>query len=271
MGLISSELTDEQFRKISQLVYRLCGINLKNGKEALVKSRLMKRLRALNMYSFDEYIQCIESEKTGRELSHMIDVLTTNKTGFFREEAHFFFLREKFLPFLNDKRVRFWSAGCSSGEEAYSLAISLREYLPRIDSLDAKILATDISIRMLEKAAKGLFERKTLDSVPPGLFKKYFSALGKEAPAVYRIHDAIRDMVRLARLNLMDAWPMRGPFDAILCRNVMIYFDKETQAKLVNRFWDILSPGGIFIVGHSESLAGISHKFQYVQPAVYQK
>ncbi|HXK61372.1 MAG TPA: protein-glutamate O-methyltransferase CheR [Acidobacteriota bacterium] len=268
--ILNPSLTAAQFDTIRDILYRLCGINLAPGKEGLVKTRLTKRLRALGLKSFDEYLNFLKVNPA--ELTTMVDCLTTNKTNFFREIHHFNYLREEFLPKYKQRscRIRFWSAGCSSGEEAYSLAILLNEELPDRKRWDVRILATDISTRMLAKAREAVFEEESLREVPPLWRQKYFVCLSRE-PRLYKVCDDIRRMVRLARLNLMDDWPMAGFFDAILCRNVMIYFDKPTQEKLVGRFWELLAPGGLLLVGHSESLTTFPHKFHYAQPAVYVK
>jgi len=266
----SHELNDKQFRTISDLVYRHCGINLKDGKEALVKARLMKRFRAIGMDSVGSYLELIESKAGDHELDQMIDAMTTNKTSFFREIEHFRYLRETVLPQFKEPRMRFWSAACSSGEEPYSLAMLLREHLSDIDRRDVLILATDISRRMLEKGAKALYSEDTLKDLPSSYLQKYF-VKSRNAACVYQVADNVRTMVRLARLNLMDSWPMKGPFHVIFCRNVMIYFDRATQQQLINRFWELLEPGGYLFVGHSEGLSAITHKFKYLRPATYRK
>ncbi len=271
MTLMSVELSDQQFKKISRIVYQVSGISLKDGKEALVRARLMKRVRALRMGSIDAYMKLIESDEGVQELGFMIDVMTTNKTGFFREAEHFNFLRETVLPEIKGPRMRFWSAACSSGEEPFSMAIMLRESLADIDSRDCLILATDISTRMLEKAGQAFYSEDTLRELPAALIQKYFNKAYNGSIRAFQVKDNIRSMVRVARLNLMDLWPMKGPFNVIFCRNVMIYFDRPTQQKLINRFWDYLAPGGYLFVGHSEGLSAISHKFRYVRPATYRK
>ncbi len=270
-GLNGADLTAEQFRTISQTVHRICGINLRSGKEALVRSRLMKRMRLLGIGSFDEYLAYMNDDGSGKELGHMIDAITTNKTAFFREAEHFTYLRKHILPGTTNKRIRFWSAGCSSGEEPYSLAIILHEDIPYVNCADVKILATDISVRMLDRVRTGAYGEHALQGVPPTLIQKYFDRRNSAAECTYRIKDCVKSLVQVVWLNLIDPWPMKGPFAGIFCRNVMIYFDRPTQQKLVNRFWDLLEPGGHLFVGHSESLSGISHKFLYVRPAVYQK
>ncbi len=273
MNFISAELSETQFQAVSRMVYRLCGINLKDGKQALVRARLMKRLRALKMQSFEEYLNYIGTEAGISELSSMIDVITTNKTNFFREPEHFQYLCDNILPEMKQMRkLRFWTAACSSGEEAFSLAIVLRESLSDIDLRDIKILATDISVRMLEKARKSVYNGKdTLQDVDIQFLQKYFVKTGDGDSSEYQVKDVIRNMVKIARLNLMEPWPMKGLFHIIFCRNVMIYFDRATQQRLVNRFWDSLEPGGYLFVGHSEGLSAISHQFRYIRPAVYRK
>lgn len=271
LELLNTDLTPRQFEKVSEMVHRMCGINLRDGKQALVRSRLMKRLRALGLSSFKQYFNYLEHDTTGRELGNMIDVITTNKTSFFRESDHFEYLRQIIIPTLKKKRVRFWSAGCSSGEEPYSLAILLREELFDVDTMDLKILATDISVRMLERVSKAVYDGEVLTPVAPVLVQKYFDRFRNGNGYRYQVKEKVRMMVKHARLNLMEPWPMKGPFNAIFCRNVMIYFDHTTQEKLINRFYDLLEPGGHLFVGHSESLSSIKHSFGYARPAVYRK
>ncbi|NWF92203.1 MAG: protein-glutamate O-methyltransferase [Syntrophaceae bacterium] len=265
------KLEKEQFERISQLVYHLAGIHLHAGKQELVNARLTKRLRALGLKNFDAYMEYLESGSHQGELVAMIEAMTTNKTSFFRESQHFDYLRERILPELKARRIRIWSAGCSSGEEPYSIAIVLNEAIQNISLWDISILATDLSTRMLARARKGVYEINQLREVPAVLVSKYFTCVETNPVRRYQVNESIRRHVHFARLNLMEAWPMRGPFDLIFCRNVMIYFDKPTQGRLVNRFWKLLKPGGYLFVGHSESLTGSPHKFRYVQPAIYMK
>jgi chemotaxis protein methyltransferase CheR len=264
------DLTERQFRHVRERLYALAGINLLPGKEGLVRARLGKRLRALGLATFEEYLDRVEGDASGRELRAFIDALTTNKTSFFREPQHFDFLAARVLPACAEAgRARIWSAGCSSGEEAYTIAMVMRETIPDVERMDARVLATDISERVLARAREGVYEHELMRDVPVPLARKYFACVRQEAPRAYRAGDALRALVRFARLNLMEAWPMRGPFDAIFCRNVMIYFDRPTQERLVGRFWELLAPGGHLFVGHSESLTALDHRFRYVQPAVY--
>ena len=271
MNVASIDLNNNQFRIISDVVYRLSGIDLKEGKQSLVRARLMKRLRALRMDCVDSYVNYIKSNEGADELLYLIDEMTTNKTGFFREIEHFNFLRDHILPKINGPRMRFWSAACSSGEEPYSLAITLRESISDIDLKDCLILATDISRRMLEQVRRAVYNERAISDLPKALVRTYFNKTSNGAGVSYRVKDAARRLVRPVWLNLMGPWPMKGPFDVILCRNVMIYFDRPTQQTLIDRFWKLLRNGGYLMVGHSEGLASLSHKFHYVRAATYRK
>ena len=271
MDYYSLSISAQQFDKISRLVYQISGIDLHEGKEELVKARLLKRLRHLKISGFDRYLKYMANDKSGEELRAMVDVLTTNKTHFFRESEHLDFLRDKIVPQFGKGPVRIWSAGCSSGEEPYSIAIVLCETIPEIGKHDIKILATDISDRMMEKARQGIYDGETLKTVKPLLKQKYFESTKVGSGRHYRVISQLQSLVSFAKLNLMEDWPMRGPFEAIFCRNVMIYFDKPTQEKLVKRFWFMLREGGYLLIGHSESLTFMTHDYRYLQPAVYQK
>ncbi|MBN1942051.1 MAG: chemotaxis protein CheR [Phycisphaerae bacterium] len=265
--------SEEHFEEISALVHQLAGIHLHEGKKELVKARLAKRTRQLQLQSLDEYIAYVRNDTTGRELILMLDALSTNLTFFFRESKHFDYLRDKMLPrlFQGQKKIRIWSAGCSSGEEPYSIAMLLRETLPSHSFLDVRILATDLSTRVLSTACRGVYDEDAFRDTPAVLVQKYFELVQSRPKRIYRVLPLLRDMIHFARLNLMDAWPMKGPFDVIFCRNVMIYFDKPTQNRLVNRFYDLLADGGALLLGHSESLTGTKHRFRYSQPATYVK
>jgi chemotaxis protein methyltransferase CheR len=266
-------LNQKDFLQISQIVYSHCGIQLNSGKEPLVRSRLTKRLRALGVKSFAEYLNHVKADQTAQELDAMIDCLTTNKTSFFREEHHFEYLQNRILPQIKRRgnKLRIWSAGCSTGEEAYSIAILLNEAFSGIDKNNLKILATDISSRVLAKAQCGEYETEGIKDIPAQFLAKYFIPIQTGSSIIYCVNETLQKLVRFARLNLMDAWPMKGPFDVIFCRNVMIYFDAPIQRNLVQRFHELLSPGGYLLVGHSESLLASSGEFKYVQPATYIK
>lgn len=261
-------LSSAHFERIIAMLHEHAGIRLRAGKEGLVRARLAKRLRALGLTDFDAYLDVVARDPARREFTEMVDVLTTNKTSFFREQAHFEFLQEEVLPACPGP-VRLWSAGCSSGEEPYTLAMILREALPEPAARQAKILATDLSHRVLATAKAGIYPADALAEAPRTLAQKYWRPVAGDGAPRLEATPALRSLIQFGKLNLMDRWPMRGPFDAIFCRNVMIYFDKATQQALVQRYWELLRPGGYLFVGHSESLTGLAHRFTYVQPAVY--
>ena len=265
-----------EFREFCALVTSVCGIKLGDGKEELVKARLGKRIRSLGMTGFAEYLDHLRDN--GRvELPKLLDAISTNVTSFFRESDHFEYLRNSLLPRIvqrekqRGRRLRIWSAGCSSGEEPYSIAIHLREGLPDLERWDVKILATDLSMEALQRGTVGSYEAGKLAEMPPQILRRYFRPEGARGASSYRVCDQIRSLVHFAPLNLMQRWPMRGPFDAIFCRNVMIYFDKPTQGRLVGRFSELLPPGGALIMGHSESLAGVATELRCVQPTIHEK
>ena len=271
------ELTDAEFGKISRLVYEQCGINLNDGKKELVKARLGKRIRKGHFGSFRDYYQAVVRDQSGRELVHLLDAISTNFTFFFREQDHFSYLRSEVLPGLlekkrnNGKTLRFWSAGCSSGEEPYSIAITLLEEMKNPPAWTLSILATDISTKALNAAGSGVFHKERVHSIPSPLVKKYFLKGDGNWGDYVRVKDHVKERVQFRRLNLMESFRFQESFDCIFCRNVMIYFDKKTQADLVNRFHGCLATGGFLFIGHSESLAGIPHPFRYIRPAIYRK
>ena len=274
---VQCAISSTQFRRITKMLYAHAGIRMREGKEGLVRARLAKRLRVLNLPDFDAYLRYVDAQPDSAEFAAMIEALTTNKTSFLRESAHFDFLRDHVLPMLNEP-VRIWSAGCATGEEAYTLAMLLGDAYGNIDAYehgdgcDARVLATDINLRVLATAKGGSYPAALLSDVPTAWLERYWTrevdAAGRDA---YTVRPAIRRLVQFTALNLMEDWSVAGPFDAILCRNVMIYFDKATQQKLVERYWALLRPGGYLFVGHSESLTGMTHRLRYVQPAVYVK
>ncbi len=259
-----------EFRRISALVYERTRINLHEGKLPLVQNRLTKRLRMLGLEDFRSYLSYLDHDES--ELEAMVNAITTNYTCFFREQDHFDFLREVVMPTIieNDQRkVRFWSAGCSTGEEPYSLGMELLERIPDIRSRDVLILATDISTRALSAAVQGVYPPEPVFKCQPSYRKRYFSE--DERSGMFSVSSEVKRLVRFRYLNLFDPWPMRGPFDLIMCRNVMIYFEHAPKMELVRRFRSILRPGGYLFVGHSESLTGEDHGLRYVKPAIYRK
>jgi chemotaxis protein methyltransferase CheR len=275
--MITIELKDSDFEKIRKLIYEQCGINLHDGKRELVKARLGKRLRQGNYKSFSDYCRYVVTDEGTDELIAMIDSISTNLTSFFREESHFVRLRfiistimEKAGPRGFHQRFNIWSAGCSTGEEPYSLAITIRETIGS-QPFDAKIIATDISTKVLHIAESAIYPAEKVKGIDVSMLKKYFQIGSGHSEGYYRIKKDIKDMIEFKRFNLMHRFPSDSHFDVIFCRNVMIYFDKKTQNDLINKFYNSLKTGGCFFVGHSESLTGLKHQFKYVEPSVYQK
>jgi chemotaxis protein methyltransferase CheR len=271
------ELTDAEFEKISHLVYDQCGINLSDGKKELVKTRLGKRIRTGQFKSFRDYYQYVVKDQSGQELVQLLDSISTNFTFFFREQKHFDYLRLELLRELksgrqdNGKRLRFWSAGCSSGEESYSIVITLLETIQNPSAWDLKVLGTDISTKVLRIAESGIFHKERVQSIPSATVKKYFLRGDRNWQDYVKVKDDVKRYIRFQRLNLMEPFIFNEPFDCIFCRNVMIYFDRRTQTDLVNRFYECLGNGGVLFIGHSESLTRISHPFRYIRPAIYKK
>jgi chemotaxis protein methyltransferase CheR len=270
-------LTDQEFEQISELVYDHCGIDLHDGKKELVRSRLAKLVRKHNVSSFEEYRNRVLSDVSDTMMTELTDAISTNLTSFFREPQHFSFLSERLIPELirrkdrHSSKIRCWSAGCSTGEEPYTIAITLLESMRTDLQWDMKILATDISSRVLDWARHGLYDEQRVAPVPAAAKNRYLTAHRQQGRAQYQVNPLLQKMVVFKYLNLMEPWPFKGPMDFIFCRNVMIYFDKPTQQKLVSRYWDVLDHGGYLFTGHSESLTGISHKFRYIQPTIYRK
>ena len=262
------------FDRLREIVYEKSGINLTENKKALVTARLNKRLRALGLKTHKEYLEYLLNDKSGNELIHMIDVISTNVTRFFRESDHFDFLKEVFVRWveMGQRRFRMWSAGCSSGEEPYSMAMVLLEALPAYAEVDLKILATDISTKVLEKASEGVYEEKKVMEIPRGLLSKYFVRDRTNGEITYSVSDRLKRIIVFRRLNLAKPpFPMKGPLDVIFCRNVMIYFDKYVRENLLKEFYRLLKDDGYLFLGHSESITGIKTNFRPVRPSIYTK
>jgi chemotaxis protein methyltransferase CheR len=257
-------LTTRDFERIAALVHAEAGILLQSNKMNLVYSRLAKRLRMLKLSSFKEYCALVADPDEHAERGAMIRALTTNVTRFFREPHHFEHLKANFLPALRASamkggRVRFWSAGCSSGQEPYSIALTLLSVFPDACSYDVKILATDIDENMIEKGQVGIFDRSTIADVPPDLRQRWFMPLERQGGAM-QAGEELRTLVTFKKLNLIGTWPMKTRFDAIFCRNVVIYFDSETQTTLWSRIVPLLTPSGALYIGHSERVSGPAEK-----------
>ncbi len=249
-------LTDADFRRIQRLLKERSGIDVGTGKRNLVYGRLTRRLRALDLTDFSQYLELV-ADPVSDESRAFLNALTTNVTELFREQHHFDLLREEIIPTMlaqGAHRLRIWSAGCSLGDEPYSIALTLAS-IPALEDWDCKILATDIDSDVLAQASAGVYQAERVEKLKAGLRAFFLRGVGKNA-GLARVSPAIRQMLTFRQLNLHDAWPMQGPFDVIFCRNVIIYFDPPTRENLVRRFADLLRPGGYLCLGHSESPTG---------------
>lgn len=270
-------IPEKDFHRLSGFIYDELGIKMAPAKKTMLEGRLAKRLRALKLPSYGAYCDYLFTE-TGRheEMVHLVNAVTTNKTDFFREPAHFTYLTQTVLPELLAQRdsLKVWSAGCSSGEEPYTLAIVLSEFQAANPALGLRfgILATDISTRVLEMAQRAIYHHDRIEPIPLPLRKKYLLRSRDPDNPVVRIAPPQRKQVTFGRLNFMDAdFGLREPMDVIFCRNVIIYFDKQTQEVLINKFCRHLRPGGFLFLGHSESLHGYAVPLVQVAPTVYRK
>ena len=262
--------TEEDFTAIAAMVRQASGIVLGETKRDLVYGRLRRRLRARGLGSFVDYRAALEGEDGAQERVRMINAVTTNLTGFFRERHHFEHLAGQVLPRLprDSRRLRIWSAGCSSGEEPYSLALTLLGAMPDLGAWDARILATDIDTDMVAAAAAGRYAAERVAPIPAELRGNH---LVQHPDGSAEMAPAAKSLIAFRSLNLLGPWPMRGPFDVIFCRNVVIYFDKPTQRELFDRYAELLVPGGHLYVGHSESLFRVSERFQHLGRTIYRK
>jgi chemotaxis protein methyltransferase CheR len=265
-------LNTSEYQKISQLAYEHFGLDLRGGKQSLISARLGKKLRELGLGSFQRYYDYVKADRSGAALASMVDQLTTNHTSFFREPSHFDFLRKAVFPTLRTRsRIHIWSAACSSGEEPYSIAMSLLEEAPREAAAKVKIKATDISTRVLEKATSGIYPAERVEGIPNLLLQRYLVKAPGKGMDAFRFRNDVRSMIDFERLNLMEELPEGYCCSVLFCRNIMIYFDKPTQQSLVQRLSGHLEDGGYLFIGHSESLNNLSHGLDYVCPATYRK
>ncbi len=276
MDFFQASMTEADYQRFSELVYKVAGIHLHEGKRELLQARVGKIIRRRNLRSFRQYFDMVINDNSGNELTELLNAVSTNLTYFFREEKHFQFLREKWLPqFLeatsSSTKLRGWSAGCSTGEETYSILITLLEALGTNARLDIKILGSDLSTRVLNVAARGTYPAERVETIPAALKQKYFRKVNSNGEYHYTVKPILSDHILFRRINLMEPFPFRNPLNFIFCRNVMIYFDKITQENLIRKFHDALGPNGYLFIGHSESLSGIKHSFKYVSPAIYRK
>lgn len=272
-------MSERDFSVLGRFIQTHVGIKMPPAKRTMLEARLRKRLQILGVGSFREYCDRLFSPNGGAadELTHMIDAVTTNKTDFFREPQHFDVLVQRVLPALKPgldsagrNRVHIWSAGCSSGEEPYTLAMVLAEALPRYPGLSYRILATDISRRMLEQAAEAVYPETRIEPVPAEYRKKYLLRSRDKTRQLVRVAPELRAQITFRPLNFMDDdFGMREPFDVIFCRNVLIYFDRPTQERLLQKFCRLLVPGGFLFLGHSETINGLDVPVLPVAPTVY--
>jgi len=255
-------ISDRDFSALAKLVHDECGIVLAEAKKGLVVSRLTRRLRELNFLDFGQYCRMLKSEQGTDERAKLISALTTNVTKFFREDHHFRSLEKQIFPELIDRarrrgRVRIWSAGCSTGEEPYSIAMELLDLCNDAQSLDIRILATDIDPQVLATASAGRYSDTAVAGVPASRRSRYF----KSSSGSFEVAQALRELITFAPLNLVGQWPIRGPFDVIFCRNVVIYFDSATQELLWQRFAGLIPASGHLFIGHSERLGRAAERY----------
>lgn len=273
------DLTQQDYDLFRRLVYAKSGINLGAEKLQLVRARLGKRVRKGGFKSFREYYNHVEQDPSGERLCELLDAISTNTTHLFREERHFKLLAGIIGGWTSNKSwrakhsaLRIWSAGCSSGEEPYSIAMVAHDSVRAQTGLELKILATDLSVQMLSKAKLGLFETHRVGTIPPQYRQRYLAMVQHNGQPHLQVTPELRKLITFARFNLMTPnFPFRHGFDIIFCRNVMIYFDRPTQQALVGRFAEMLHKDGYLMIGHSESLSNVEHSLSYVEPTVYQK
>lgn len=267
------EFTREDFDYLRKLVTDTTGIIADDDKYTLYYTRLARRVRKLGLKNFTEYRNYLNANKEA-ELIELVNSVTTNLTAFFRENHHFEFLADSIIGKAKkrgDRKMRIWSAGCSTGEEPYSIAITLAENIPDLKSWDIKILATDIDSNVVKKASTGVYEMVRVDGMDKTRLKKYFKKGTGKNTGFVRVTDELQDMITFSQLNLLQQWPINDEMDCIFCRNVVIYFDKPTKAKLVDRFADLIKPNGYLLMGHSESLYKSTDRFQLLGKTIYQK
>lgn len=268
-GLV--KITNEEFNHLIKFVHTRYGIDL-SKKRILIEGRLSHTLKEKGLNSFQSYLELLQKDTSGTEINTLLNKITTNHSYFARENDHFDFLLQQALPYLEQRRnheLRIWSAGCSAGQEAYNIAMTIDQYFGvKKKSWDTRILATDISMNVLSKAKQATYPASNLEGLPPAWKQKYFVDLKN---GNYQINSNIRSEVIFKTLNLMEPFSFKKPMDIIFCRNVMIYFDKPTTNKLINKYYEVTAPGGFLFIGHSEVIDKAQTKYHYVKPAIYQK
>ena len=270
------EFTDRDFDKIRQIVNSNTGISLSDAKQDLVYSRLSRRLRVLGINNFKNYCDFLQDDGNDDEMVQFTNALTTNLTSFFREPHHFEYLKSTVFPELKkqkaiDRRIRIWSSACSTGEEPYSIAITAKEAFPTATGWDVKILATDLDSNVVAKAKNGIYEMDRVKNIKDSRVRKWFKKNKSNGLDQIKASSELQNIITFKQLNLMHAWPMKGPFDIIFCRNVVIYFDKPTQKILFDRMANLLAPGGYLFLGHSETLFKITDRFDLIGNTIYKK
>ncbi len=269
------DYTDADFERVCKMVYSNVGIRLTEAKRDLVYSRLARRLRQLQLTSFRAYLDYVDANFAA-EFTDFTNAITTNLTSFFRERHHFDALRKTILPELmaaraTSRRLRIWSAGCSTGEEPYSLAMTVAATVPPASGWDVKILATDLDTNVLQHARNGIYAEDRISQLPPDVTAQWFRHGSGANAGKVRVSPELQKTITFNQLNLMEPWPMRGPMDIIFCRNVVIYFDKPTQTKLFERYANLLSDDGYLFVGHSETLYRVTERFELIGQTIYRK
>jgi chemotaxis protein methyltransferase CheR len=268
------EFSDQDFQRVRRMVYQQTGIALSESKRQLVYGRLSRRLRALRLREFDTYLQRVEGGDA-EEMQHFRNAITTNLTSFFRENHHFDFLANHLLPHLEfqnraSRRIRIWSAGCSTGEEPYSIAMVLLESAAHLArSWDVRILATDIDTNVLEHATRGVYSHERVERLDASRLLRWFEPVPGDEK--FLVSETVRQLVTFKQLNLISDWPMKGPFDLIFCRNVVIYFDRQTQRQIIGRMEELQRDGDYLVMGHSESLLDISTRYRLVGNTIHRR
>ncbi len=263
--------SDQEFRLLAGLAQERTGIVLAENKKDMVYARLVRRLRALKLTSFAEYCDLMQGAGGDDEIGNLVNAITTNLTSFFREKHHFDHLEKEVLAPLaaqKSRRLRIWSAGCSAGMEPYSIAMTMKGAIKDISLWDARILATDIDTNMLNTAAAGEYDAQQYENIPAHYAADVMKSKNEER---IRMSNDLKELIAFKPLNLLEHWPMKGPFDAVFCRNVVIYFDKQTQMTLFNRIADLIKPNGWLYIGHSESLFKVCDRFELVGRTIYRK
>lgn len=265
-------MTDREFKELCSLVYRYTGITLSEEKRELTYTRFSKRLKALNMSSFQDYCDIIHSNKN--ELTNFTNAITTNLTSFYRESHHFDSLREKVIPQLlktnKSKRIRIWSSGCSTGEEPYTIAFTVLQCVPDLQSWDIKILATDVDTDVLSTASAGKYPENRVDSLAKHIKNRWFIKRITNGITEYEVDQQAKKLITFKKFNLISSnWPMHGPFDVIFCRNVVIYFNKSTQKVLLEKYSKLQNKGAYLYMGHSESIGRVTDKYKHVGRTIY--